>query len=53
MFDVSLLNTDDDVLEVIVTDGNTHLGGEDFDQRVLEYFIKVFEEKTGKRCSIR
>ena len=47
-FDVSLLNTVDDVLEVIATDGNTHLGGEDFDQRVLEYFIKVFQEKTGK-----
>ena len=48
MFDVSLINTDDDVLEVIATSGNTHLGGEDFNERVLQYFIKLFKEKTGK-----
>jgi len=47
-FDVSLLKTDDDILKIVATDGNTHLGGEDFNQRVMEYFIKLFEEKTGK-----
>ena len=48
MFDVSLLNSDDDVLEVIATSGNTQLGGEDFNERVIQYLIKLFEEKTGK-----
>ena len=48
MFDVSLLNSDDDVLEVIATSGNTQLGGEDFNERVIQYLIKLFEEKTGE-----
>src|SRR5664279_1392354 len=47
-FDVSLLTIDSGVFEVIATNGDTHLGGEDFDQRVMEYFIKVFKKKTGK-----
>jgi len=32
----------------MATNGNTHLGGEDFDQRTMSYFIKLFEKKTGK-----
>ncbi|CAF1266863.1 unnamed protein product [Adineta steineri] len=47
-FDVSLLTIDNGVFEVIATNGDTHLGGEDFDQRVIDYFIKLFKKKTGK-----
>ncbi|XP_051749898.1 endoplasmic reticulum chaperone BiP-like [Ctenopharyngodon idella] len=47
-FDVSLLNIDNGVLEVFATNGDTHLGGEDFDQRVMEHFIKLYQKKTGK-----
>ena len=46
-FDVSLLTIDNGVFEVVATNGDTHLGGEDFDQRVIEYFIKVFKKKSG------
>ncbi|CAM9727323.1 unnamed protein product [Ectocarpus sp. 6 AP-2014] len=46
-FDVSLLTIDDGVFEVLATNGDTHLGGEDFDQRVMQYFIKLFNRKTG------
>uniref|UniRef100_A0A915PVF9 Endoplasmic reticulum chaperone BIP n=1 Tax=Setaria digitata TaxID=48799 RepID=A0A915PVF9_9BILA len=47
-FDVSMLTIDNGVFEVLATNGDTHLGGEDFDQRVMEHFIKVFKKKTGK-----
>ena len=47
-FDVSLLTIDNGVFEVVATSGDTHLGGEDFDQRVMEHFIKLFKKKTGK-----
>ncbi|EFO19135.2 hsp70-like protein [Loa loa] len=47
-FDVSVLTIDNGVFEVLATNGDTHLGGEDFDQRVMEHFIKVFKKKTGK-----
>ena len=46
-FDVSLLTIDQGVFEVLATNGDTHLGGEDFDQRVMEYFIKLYKKKTG------
>merc|ERR1712080_444822 len=36
------------VFDVIATNGDTHLGGEDFDQRVMDYFIKLYKKKTGK-----
>merc|ERR1712124_72621 len=45
-FDVSLLTIDNGVFEVVATNGDTHLGGEDFDQRVMEHFMKVFEKKS-------
>jgi heat shock protein 5 len=38
--DVTLLNIDDGAFEVLATHGDTHLGGEDFDQNVMQYFIK-------------
>ncbi|KAL3123802.1 hypothetical protein niasHT_010015 [Heterodera trifolii] len=47
-FDVSLLTIDNGVFEVLATNGDTHLGGEDFDQRTIEYFIKLIKKKTGK-----
>ena len=47
-FDVSLLSVTDGVFEVLSTNGDTHLGGEDFDQRVMEYFVKVIKKKMGK-----
>nr|QII80538.1 heat shock protein 5 [Branchiostoma japonicum] len=47
-FDVSLLTIDNGVFEVVATNGDTHLGGEDFDQRVMEHFIKLFKKKKGK-----
>ncbi|KAJ7830520.1 heat shock protein 70 family [Mycena olivaceomarginata] len=46
-FDVSLLSIDDGVFEVLATAGDTHLGGEDFDNRVMEYFTKLYKKKTG------
>ena len=47
-FDVTLLTIDQGVFEVLSTNGDTHLGGEDFDQRVMEHFIKLYKKKTGK-----
>ena len=47
-FDVSLLTIDQGVFEVAATNGDTHLGGEDFDQKVMQYFMKVYQKKTGK-----
>ena len=43
--DVSLLNIDDGIFEVKATGGDTHLGGSDFDQRIIEYLIKEFKMK--------
>jgi heat shock protein 5 len=50
-FDVSLLQIDDGVFEVLATNGDTHLGGEDFDQRVMQYLLKQFNKKTGLDAS--
>lgn len=44
-FDVTLLTIDNGVFEVLATNGDTHLGGEDFDQRVMQYFIKMMQKK--------
>lgn len=44
-FDVSLLTIDGDVFEVVATNGDTHLGGEDFDDRVVEFLLKEFQKK--------
>lgn len=50
-FDVSILALDGGVFEVLSTNGNTHLGGEDFDQRVMDYFVKLTEKKYNKDIS--
>jgi heat shock protein 5 len=44
-FDVTLLTIDNGVFEVLATNGDTHLGGEDFDQRIMKYFMKMFRKK--------
>eukprot|EP00753_Platysulcus_tardus_P013155 PLAT3629.1.p1 GENE.PLAT3629.1~~PLAT3629.1.p1 ORF type:complete len:644 (-),score=325.55 PLAT3629.1:50-1981(-) len=46
-FDVSLLSLDDGVFEVLATAGDTHLGGEDFDARLVDHFAAQFKRKTG------
>ena len=46
-FDVSLLTVNNGVFEVLATNGDTHLGGEDFDKRVVAHLAKAFEKKTG------
>jgi L1 cell adhesion molecule like protein len=50
-FDVSLLTIEDGVFEVCATAGDTHLGGEDFDQRMMEHFIKEFQRRHKKDLS--
>ncbi|KAL4062616.1 heat shock protein 70 family [Scleroderma yunnanense] len=50
-FDVSLLSIDDGVFEVLATAGDTHLGGEDFDNRVIDYLVKQYKKKTGTDVS--
>ncbi|KAI5329243.1 hypothetical protein L3X38_028640 [Prunus dulcis] len=50
-FDVSILTIDNGVFEVLATNGDTHLGGEDFDHRIMEYFIKLIKKKHGKDIS--
>uniref|UniRef100_A0A061S6C8 Heat shock 70kDa protein 5 n=1 Tax=Tetraselmis sp. GSL018 TaxID=582737 RepID=A0A061S6C8_9CHLO len=50
-FDVSILAIDNGVFEVLSTSGDTHLGGEDFDQRIMEYFIKLIKKKYKKDVS--
>ncbi|KAF9513535.1 hypothetical protein BS47DRAFT_1317455 [Hydnum rufescens UP504] len=50
-FDVSLLSIDDGVFEVLATAGDTHLGGEDFDNRVMDHFTKLYKQKTGTDIS--
>ena len=46
-FDVSILTIDNGVFEVLATAGDTHLGGEDFDQRVTDHFVKTFKKKNS------
>jgi len=47
-FDVSILSIDDGVFEVLATNGDTHLGGQDFDNRVMDYFVEQFSKKNKK-----
>jgi len=51
-FDVSILTIDSGIFEVVSTSGDTHLGGEDFDQRVMDFLMKVFKRKSGKDASM-
>jgi heat shock protein 5 len=47
-FDVSILTIEDGIFEVLSTNGDTHLGGEDFDQRVMKHFVGEIKKKTKK-----
>jgi heat shock protein 5 len=47
-FDVSILTIDEGVFEVLSTNGDTHLGGEDFDQRVMDHFLQLIKKKHKK-----
>ncbi len=46
-FDVSILEIGDGVFEVLSTNGNTHLGGDDFDQKVIDYLVSEFKKTSG------
>ena len=46
-FDVSILEIGDGVFEVLATNGNNRLGGDDFDQRLMDYIIRQFKSETG------
>ena len=46
-FDVSVIEIGDGVQEVLATAGNNHLGGDDFDQRLIEYFVAEFKKSDG------
>ncbi len=46
-FDISILDVGDKVVEVISTSGDTHLGGDDIDQRIIEWLIDEFRKDTG------
>jgi molecular chaperone DnaK len=46
-FDVSILEVGDEVFEVLSTSGDTHLGGDDFDQAIVDYVIKNFQKTEG------
>jgi molecular chaperone DnaK len=46
-FDISILEMSDGVFEVLATSGNTFLGGEDFDERIIDWMVAQFSEETG------
>ena len=46
-FDVSVIDIGDGVIEVMATNGNNHLGGDDFDQRIVDYMVQDFKQKNG------
>ncbi|XP_047341493.1 chaperone protein DnaK-like [Impatiens glandulifera] len=50
-FDVSLLTIDDSLFQVMATAGDTHLGGEDFDNRMVNHFVQEFKRKNNKDIS--
>nr|ADR79281.1 Hsp70 [Brachionus ibericus] len=50
-FDVSVLSINDGLFEVLSTNGNTHLGGEDFDNNLVNFFASEFRRKHGKDLS--
>ncbi len=46
-FDVSIIEMGDGVQEVLATNGDTHLGGDDFDQRIMDWMVSTFKMETG------
>ncbi|MEG0352274.1 MAG: molecular chaperone DnaK [Cellulosilyticaceae bacterium] len=50
-FDVSIIEIGDGVIEVLATSGDNHLGGDDFDQRVINYLVEEFKKMEGEDLS--
>lgn len=50
-FDISILDVGENVVEVVSTNGDTHLGGDNIDQRLMEYFIQEFKKDNGMDVS--
>ncbi|CAI0454329.1 unnamed protein product [Linum tenue] len=50
-FDVSVLEIEDGIFQVLATGGDTHLGGGDFDQRLMEYFVDLIKKRYRKDVS--
>jgi molecular chaperone DnaK len=46
-FDISILEVDENVIEVVSTNGDTHLGGDDFDEKIIDWLIAEFKKDTG------
>src|SRR5918992_4482390 len=46
-FDISILKLEDGLFEVLSTSGDTYLGGEDFDKRIMDWLIEGFRKETG------
>ncbi len=47
-FDVSIIEIGDDVIEVLATSGDNHLGGDDFDERLVDHVVQVFKREQGE-----
>lgn len=47
-FDVSIIEIGDDVIEVLATSGDNHLGGDDFDERLVDHVVRVFKREQGE-----
>ena len=50
-FDVSIIEIGDGVIEVLATSGDNHLGGDDFDQRIINYLVEEFKKQEGEDLS--
>ena len=46
-FDVSIIEMGDGVIEVLATAGDTHLGGDDFDKRIIDWLVDEFQKENG------
>jgi len=43
LFDISILKLREGIFEVLATNGDTHLGGDDFDKRIMDYLVELFK----------
>lgn len=50
-FDVSIIEIGDNVIEVLATSGDNHLGGDDFDERIINYLVEQFKESDNINLS--
>lgn len=49
-FDVSIIEIGDHVIEVLATSGDNHLGGDDFDERIVQYLVEQFKRRRELTC---